>query len=59
VAAAKNQRKIAENVLGRCGASSGHITKLEQSIFFRYLWWYSMLGRGCFIFKKANLKYPD
>jgi len=24
--------------LGRCGASSGHITKLKQSIFFRYLW---------------------
>ncbi len=23
--------------LGRCGASSGHTTKLEQSIFFRYL----------------------
>jgi hypothetical protein len=24
--------------LGRCGASSGHTTKLKQSIFFRYLW---------------------
>jgi hypothetical protein len=24
--------------LGRCGASSRHTTKLEQSIFFRYLW---------------------
>ncbi len=24
--------------LGRCDASSGHTTKLKQSIFFRYLW---------------------
>jgi hypothetical protein len=23
--------------LGRCGASSGHTTKLKQAIFFRYL----------------------
>jgi hypothetical protein len=23
--------------LGRCGASSGHTTKLKQSLFFRYL----------------------
>jgi hypothetical protein len=23
---------------GRCGASSRHTTKLNQSIFFRYLW---------------------
>ncbi len=23
---------------GSCGASSGHTTKLKQSIFFRYLW---------------------
>ncbi len=28
--------KKAKNALGRYGASSGHITKLEQSIFFRY-----------------------
>jgi hypothetical protein len=27
-----------QKCLGRCGASSRHITKLEQSIFFRYLW---------------------
>jgi hypothetical protein len=33
VAAAKK----AENALGRCGTSSRHITKLKQSIFFRYL----------------------
>jgi hypothetical protein len=33
VAAAKRSQKC----LGRCGASSEHITKLEQSIFFRYL----------------------
>ena len=32
------QQKKAENALGRCGTSSGHITKLKQSIFFRYLW---------------------
>jgi hypothetical protein len=24
--------------LGRCGASTGHTTKLKQSLFFRYLW---------------------
>jgi hypothetical protein len=29
--------KKAENALGRCGASSGHITKLKESIFFGYL----------------------
>jgi hypothetical protein len=34
VAAAK---KAMENALGRCGANSRHITKLEQFIFFRYL----------------------
>jgi hypothetical protein len=33
VAAAKRSQKC----LGRCGASSEHKTKLEQSIFFRYL----------------------
>jgi hypothetical protein len=27
-----------QECLGRCGASGGHITKLKQSIFFRYLW---------------------
>ncbi len=26
--------------LGKCGASSGHIIKLKQSIFCRYLWTY-------------------
>ncbi len=30
--------KKAEIADGRCGASSGHITKLKQTIFFRYLW---------------------
>jgi len=30
--------KKAENALRRCGASTGHITKLKQSIFFRDLW---------------------
>jgi hypothetical protein len=35
VAAAK---KEAENALRRCGRSKRHITKLKQSIFFRYLW---------------------
>jgi hypothetical protein len=25
---------------GRCGASSRHTTKLNQSIFFRYIWWH-------------------
>ncbi len=34
VAAAKKSKKC----LGRCGVCCGHITKLEQSIFFRYLW---------------------
>jgi len=34
VAAAKK----AKSALGICGASRGHITKIEQSIFFRYLW---------------------
>ncbi len=29
--------KKCKNALVRCGASSGHITKLEQSIFFWYL----------------------
>jgi len=33
VAAAKNSQKW----LGKCGASSGHKTKLEQFIFLRYL----------------------
>jgi hypothetical protein len=37
VAAAKKEKKKAEDVLGRCGASSGCIPKLKQSIFFRYL----------------------
>jgi hypothetical protein len=37
VAAVKKEKK-AENALGRCGASSGHITKLKRCIFFRYLW---------------------
>ncbi len=27
-----------QKCLESCGASSGHITKLKQSIFFRYLW---------------------
>jgi hypothetical protein len=36
VAAAKNKKK-AENALGGCGARSRRITKLKQSIFFRYL----------------------
>ncbi len=30
--------KKAKYTLGRCCASSGHITKLEQSILFRYQW---------------------
>jgi hypothetical protein len=28
----------AKNILGRVRASSGHITKLEQSTFLRHLW---------------------
>ncbi len=34
----KKQTKKQGKCLGRCGASSGHTTKLKQSIFFRYLW---------------------
>jgi hypothetical protein len=34
----RSKKEEAENVLGRCGASGRHITKLKQSIFFRYLW---------------------
>jgi hypothetical protein len=30
--------KIKGKCLGRSSASSGHTTKLKQSIFFRYLW---------------------
>jgi hypothetical protein len=33
VAAAKKGKR-----LGRCGTSSGHTTKIKQSIIFRYLW---------------------
>jgi hypothetical protein len=37
LAAAKKKKK-SQKCIGRCGASSWHVTKLEQSIFFRYLW---------------------
>jgi hypothetical protein len=40
MAAAKKQGKF----LGICGASSGHTTKLKQSIFFRYLWKTTMIS---------------
>jgi hypothetical protein len=33
VASAKKEKTKAENVPGRCGASSGHITKLKQSLY--------------------------
>jgi hypothetical protein len=33
VASEKKEKKKAENVLVRCGASSGHITKLKQSLY--------------------------
>ncbi len=39
-----------QKCLGRCGASSRHITKLEQSILFRYLWLVYKLQTCCFHF---------
>ncbi len=48
VAAAKKGK-----CLGRCGASSGHTTKLKQSVSLRYLWYYQGTERPAFI--KANI----
>jgi hypothetical protein len=42
LAAAK--KKMKKKCLGKCGTSSGHITKLEQSILFRYLWFESEIS---------------
>ncbi len=33
-----HSKKMKRKKAWRCGASSRHITKLKQSIFFRYLW---------------------
>jgi hypothetical protein len=41
ISTASDRSKKSKNGLGRCGASSRHITKLEQSIYFRYLCFYS------------------
>jgi hypothetical protein len=35
----KKKRNESQKCLGKCGTSSGNITKVEQSIFFRYLWY--------------------
>ncbi len=37
-----------KNTLGRTSASNGHITKLEQSTFLRYLWANLSLFKHCF-----------
>jgi hypothetical protein len=38
ISRSRKKEKKSRKCLERCGACSGHITKLEQSIFFRYLW---------------------
>jgi len=43
-------KQKSQKCLERCGASSRHITKLEQSILFRYLWLVYKLQTCCFHF---------